>query len=641
MIGRDSGLTGVGSWRRRALTLGAGLAAGLACASTASAASPDTYLSVFAGTGTPDYSAPGPATSSPLYNPHDVAVNPSNGDVYIADYNNYRVEQVTPQGTLTEFAGNGSYGTPVPGPATSSPLGGPVSGSPGVYSGPTGVAVNPINGDVYIADPANNEIEQVTPGGTLSIVAGTGTAGAPTPGPATSSDLNSPYGVATDSSGDLFIADYGNAEVEEVDTSGNLSIKAGTGTSGTPAPGPATSVDLNAPTAVAVNGGNLYIADPFSNVVEKVAAGNLTIFAGPGGADSSSAGLNFPSGVSVDSGTGDVYIAAYGNNEVDQVTPAGVLSTFAGTGTAGLPTAGLATSSKLDSPFGVAFNAGDVYIADTGNNEVDQVGPWTAPANSTAPSVSGAATQGQKLTASKGTWSNSPTGYSYQWQDCNSSGGSCANISGATGSSYTLTGSDVGNTVRVEVTASNPGGSLTKASAVTAVVTSSSTTTTTTTSSCPAATGSLTATRLGRITLGMTRAKAGKALRKHTTASGFERFCLSGGRGIFVGYPSKALLKTLTAHQRKQVSGRVVLALTSSRHYTLDRIKAGAKVSRVSKRLAHAHKFRIGATTWYVLRSGRSTGVVKVQHGTVLEVGIANHKITATKAEQRRLLRSF
>jgi hypothetical protein len=89
--------------------------------------------------------------------------------------------------------------------------------------------------------------------------------------------------------------------------------------------------------------------------------------------------------------------------------------------------------------------------------------------------VSGTATQGDVLSVSQGSWSNSPSSYGYQWQDCNSSGACCAAISGATASSYTLAAGDVGHTVRAAVTATNAGGSGTASSAVTAVVAAAST----------------------------------------------------------------------------------------------------------------------------------------------------------------------
>ena len=92
------------------------------------------------------------------------------------------------------------------------------------------------------------------------------------------------------------------------------------------------------------------------------------------------------------------------------------------------------------------------------------------PTNTTAPSISGTAQQGQTLTTSNGSWSGSPTSYAYQWQDCDSSGNNCSSIGGATSISYTLVGSDVGNTIRVVVTATNAGGSGSATSTQTGVV---------------------------------------------------------------------------------------------------------------------------------------------------------------------------
>jgi sugar lactone lactonase YvrE len=170
------------------------------------------------------------------------------------------IEKVTPSGQLSIVAGTGTWGPPTPGPATNSDL-----------NYPRDVAVDN-SGNLYIAGSGDNQVEKVTAGGQLSIVAGTGTAGAPSPGgPATSSDLNNPYGVAVDASGNLYIADTHNDVIEKVDTSGVLSIVAGTGTAGAPAAGTATSSALNQPNGVAVDSsGNLYIADSNNNVIEKV-----------------------------------------------------------------------------------------------------------------------------------------------------------------------------------------------------------------------------------------------------------------------------------------------------------------------------------------------------------------------------------
>jgi hypothetical protein len=93
------------------------------------------------------------------------------------------------------------------------------------------------------------------------------------------------------------------------------------------------------------------------------------------------------------------------------------------------------------------------------------------PSNTAAPVVTGSTVQGQTLSTSNGSWTRNPTSYAYQWQDCNSSGASCTNISGATSSSYTLQAGDVGSTIRSVVTATDKGGSTAASSAATSTVT--------------------------------------------------------------------------------------------------------------------------------------------------------------------------
>jgi len=166
-------------------------------------------------------------------------------------------------------------------------------------------------------------IEKVTAGGTLSILAGTGQTGPPVPGPASSSTLNNPAGVVADSAGNVYIADQNNHAIEKVALDGTLSVYAGIpGVTGLPTAGPAASSHLNNPDAIAIDSAD------------------------------------------------NVYIADYGNAVIEKVTPAGQLSVIAGIpGSAGTPTAGPATSSHLSQANGVAVDsAGNVYIADGGPN---------------------------------------------------------------------------------------------------------------------------------------------------------------------------------------------------------------------------------------------------------------------------------
>jgi sugar lactone lactonase YvrE len=389
--------------------------------------------------------------------PKGVAVDPA-GNVYIADSADNEVFKVTPAGVASVAASG--------------------------LNAPSGVAVDPSTGDLYIADTGNHEVKQLGPGGVLSVIAGTGTAGAPTAGPATASKLGGPSGLAVDSAGNLYIADgtgpSGNPFVEKVTPGGTLSILAGSGARATPVAGPATSSPLRTPSGVAVDAsGNLFVADAGASLVLKVtSAGALSVFAGkPGQAGTPTANvlgtasrLNGPTGVATDA-AGDLYIADTTNNRIEEVTPADRLSFFAGTGASGAPSYGVsATLSPLSGPAAVAVSGtGLTYVANATHATVDRIAPGL-PALGVAPTPTGTTTQGQTLTATPGTWANAPTSFAYGWERCNSAGGACASIAGARSSSYTLTGDDAGATIRSLVTATNVTGAIAVASNPTAVI---------------------------------------------------------------------------------------------------------------------------------------------------------------------------
>jgi len=445
--------------RPRAALIAAAGAVALLAPATPALATTTLLIGAEAGTSLAGTPAPGPATSSPLGSPQGLAVDAA-GDLYIADAGANEVLKVTPAGTLSVLAGTGTAGAPTPGPATASKL-----------SGPTGVVVD-AGGDVYIADTGNHEVEKVTSAGHLSIVAGTGAGGTPVAGSATSSPLGGPAGLALDTAGDLYIADGagagGNPYVEKVTPAGQLSIFAGNGTRGLPTAGAATGSPLNGPTGVAVDAsGDVFIADPASNLVAKVSpTGTLSLFAGksngsagtPVAGTATSSHLDQPTGLAIDS-SGDLYIADAANDRIEEVTSADRLSILAGDGLAGAPTyGGAATASRLNDPTAVAVNsAGVVFLADTANATVDRIAP-AAPVDQVAPAISGTVMQGDTLTASTGTWTNSPTSYAYQWEDCDATGANCAVIAGATANTRVLSATDVGRTLRFIVTATNAGG---------------------------------------------------------------------------------------------------------------------------------------------------------------------------------------
>ena len=195
--------------------------------------------------------------------------------------------------------------------------------------------------------------------------------------------LNTPVGLAFDAAGSLYIADANNQVVRKVDTAGNITAVAGSGTQGFSGDGgPAASASLDTPVGVVADGsGNLYIADAHNQRIRVVSAatGNISTLAGNGtagfsgdGGAASSASLALPTAVALD-GAGNIYIADTNNHRIRKVTIAtGIITTVAGNGTQFFSgDGGPAIAAGLDSPNGVAVDgAGRVYIADTHNQRI-------------------------------------------------------------------------------------------------------------------------------------------------------------------------------------------------------------------------------------------------------------------------------
>jgi sugar lactone lactonase YvrE len=241
-------------------------------------------------------------------------------------------------------------------------------------NGPQGLALDGA-GNLYIADQNNHRIRKVTPAGIITTVAGTGTPGYfGDTGPATSAQLNFPQGIAVDTAGDLYIADKNNHRIRRVAPDGTITTVAGTGTAGTTGDGgPATSAQLLNPLAVALDStGNLYVADKSSQVRKVDVSGNITHIAGTGtggysgdSGPASTAALSGPSGLAADF-AGNLYIADTGNLRVRKISTGGIISTYAGNGTFGSSgDSGLAIDAQLAGPVGVSVEyPNTLYIAD-------------------------------------------------------------------------------------------------------------------------------------------------------------------------------------------------------------------------------------------------------------------------------------
>ncbi len=309
----------------------------------------------------------GAPTSAALNRPSGVAVDAA-GKLYIADTSNNRIRTVS-GGKITTVAGNGTAGfSGDGGPATSASL-----------NQPYGVAVDP-QGNLYIADTSNHRIRKVS-GGTIATVAGNGQAGFSGDGPGTSVQLLFPNSVALDSAGGLYIADTGNHRIRKL-SGGTIATVAGNGNAAYSGDGgPATAAALNSPFGVALDSaGNLFIGDTNNNRVREVSNGTITTVAGTGTGGFSgdkgpatAAGIFHPTGVAIDP-AGNLYFGDQANERVRKVS-GGTITTVAGTGVEGaLGDGGLANNAQLYGVYALALDAaGDLYIASAAANRIREI----------------------------------------------------------------------------------------------------------------------------------------------------------------------------------------------------------------------------------------------------------------------------
>lgn len=232
------------------------------------------------------------------------------------------------------------------------------------FEQPVGVAVDS-SGNVYVADTQDNQILKITSAGTVSVWAGSGTAGS-ADGQGTAADFNRPYGVAVDAAGYVYVADTENNEVRKISPTADVTTLAG---------------GFNTPQGVAVDSqDNVYVADSGHNQIQEVtSSGVVTLFAGSGANGSAdgaadSATFSFPQGVAVDS-SGNVYVADSDNQEIREIV-SGQVSTLAGSpGTVGHAD-GTGAAASFNGPVSVAVDsAGNVYVADSNNDEIRLVAP--------------------------------------------------------------------------------------------------------------------------------------------------------------------------------------------------------------------------------------------------------------------------
>jgi len=314
-------------------------------------------VGTLAGSGTQG-SVNGMGTAASFYQPTGVAVDAA-ANVYVADYRNNMIREISPAGAVTTLAGSVSQGSVN------------ATGTYASFFQPTGVAVD-ASGNVYVADNGNHLIRMISPAGVVSTLAGSGSAGFAN-GMGTAASFNYPQGIAVDASGNVYVADYGNNMIREISPAGMVTTLAGKSTAGL-VNGADTAATFNQPTGVAVDAaGNVYVADSGNNMIRKISvAGGVTTLAGSGSAgfangSGTSASFNGCTGIALDA-TGNVFVADYGNNLVREISPASLVSTL------GSGSGGSAKGTLFSGPYGVAVDAaGNIYVANYGNSTIQKV----------------------------------------------------------------------------------------------------------------------------------------------------------------------------------------------------------------------------------------------------------------------------
>ncbi|HEX7706976.1 MAG TPA: SMP-30/gluconolactonase/LRE family protein [Thermoanaerobaculia bacterium] len=362
LAGHFSSIDGAGSaarfWMPSGLSIDASGDLYVSEFSTIRKVTPGGVVTTLAGTHAALGSADGTGGAARFRSPAGSASD-SSGNLYIADRENHVIRRITPAVQVSTLAGRAGNWGDVDG-----------IGSAARFSSPAGVTSDGA-GNAYVADTANHKIRKITASGIVTTVAGSGTGSSD--GPGSNASFYRPEDVASDASGNLFVADTNNHTIRKITPAGEVTTLAGlTETPGSD-DGPGTSARFHYPARVASDtSGNLYVADGWNHTIRKITPeGVVTTLAGLAGMRGSSDGVgsaarfDFPVGLTTDA-SGNLFVADQYNHAIRRITPGGFVTTWVGS----------ADGSVFRFPSGIAADlTGNLYVADTGNRRIRMITP--------------------------------------------------------------------------------------------------------------------------------------------------------------------------------------------------------------------------------------------------------------------------